>query len=196
MRNSGTRRTVCAATWGVASVLLPRPGTPGESECASWRAGVAAYTAPHVKPPVVIVLLLPLLLAGCVRRSLTVKSDPPGALVYLNGVEVGRTPMTRDFTWYGTYDVVLRKQGYETLKARGKVIAPWWQWVPIDLFAEPLPLHDRRELAYTMKPYAEATVDPQQMLARAEGMEKKLQSSRHTRKPATLPVTSTTQPVR
>ena len=150
-----------------------------------------------MKPRLVIALLLSLVLGtGCVRRSLTVKSDPPGALVYLNGVEVGRTPMTRDFTWYGTYDVTLRKEGYETLKTEGKVIAPWWQWVPIDFFAEALPLHDRRELAYTMKPYAAATVDPEQMLSRAETMETKLESSRYTRQPATQPVTSTTQPVR
>ena len=128
-----------------------------------------------------------LLAAGCVRRTLTVTSNPPGALVFLNGTEVGRTPLERDFTWYGTYDVVLRKEGYETLKTEGKVIAPWWQWVPIDLFAELLPLHDRHELAYTMKPYSEAQLDPQQMLARAQAMEKQLQSSRYTRQPATQP---------
>jgi hypothetical protein len=97
--------------------------------------------------------------------------------------------MTRDFTWYGTYDVVLRKEGYETLKTEGQVIAPWWQWVPIDLFAELLPLHDQRELAYTMRPYAAATLDPQQMLSRAEGMETQLRSSRYTRQPATAPTT-------
>jgi PEGA domain len=137
----------------------------------------------------VIVLVLALLVTGCVRRTLTVKSDPPGALVHLNGVEVGRTPMSRDFTWYGTYDVVLRKEGYETLKTRGKVIAPWWQWVPIDLVAEVLPLHDKRTLAYTMKPYAEASFDPQQMLSRAEHMKTQLRSSRYTRKPTTAPTT-------
>jgi hypothetical protein len=174
-------------------VLHPRPRTPGKTEGVAWRAGAATYTAPHVKPRLVIAVLLPLLLAGCVRRSLTVKSDPPGTIVYLNGVEVGRTPMTRDFTWYGTYDVVLRKEGYETLKTEGQVIAPWWQWVPIDLFAELLPLRDRRELAYTMKPYAAATVDPQQALSRAEGMEKQLRSSRYTRKPATTPTTAPTR---
>jgi hypothetical protein len=142
---------------------------------------------------VIALLLAPLLLTGCVRRALTVTSDPPGALVHLNGVEVGRTPMTRDFTWYGTYDVVLRKEGYETLKTQGKVIAPWWQWVPIDLFAELLPLHDQRELAYTMKPYSEASVDPQLMLSRAEQMETKLQSSKYTRAPATTPATVPTK---
>ena len=118
------------------------------------RGSSAIYTAhandvmPNVACRPRASLLLPLLAAAAAcSGSLTVKSDPPGALVYLNGEEVGRTPMTRDFTWYGTYDVELRKEGYETLKTSGKVIAPWWQWVPIDLFAELLPLHDQRELA-------------------------------------------------
>ncbi len=52
--------------------------------------------------------------SGCVQRQLTVTTDPPGTLVHLNGQEFGRTPVTRDFTWYGTYDVELRKEGYET----------------------------------------------------------------------------------
>jgi hypothetical protein len=132
-----------------------------------------------------IVGLLALTGGGCVRRTLTVSSTPPGALVYLNGVEVGRTPVEEDFTWYGTYDVELRKEGYETLKTRGKVIAPWWQWIPFDLFAEALPLHDRRSLSYAMQPTGTAEVDPQQMLRRAEAMRPQLESS--ARQPATRP---------
>ena len=56
-----------------------------------------------------------LLGAGCgVERTLQVNSDPPGALVSLNGEEVGRTPMRKMFLWYGTYDLELRKDGYLT----------------------------------------------------------------------------------
>jgi hypothetical protein len=126
-------------------------------------------------------LLIGLLAGGCVRRTLTVTTDPPGALVYLNGVEAGRSPLQRDFIYYGTYDVALRKEGYETLKTRGEVIAPWWQWVPIDFFAEFLPLHDRRTLTYTLHPSSAAAIDPQKLLARAEVMGTKLESSAHTR---------------
>lgn len=125
--------------------------------------------------------------AGCVRRTLEIRSDPPGAIVSLNGVEVGSTPLTRDFTWYGTYDVVLRKEGYDTLKTTGEVIAPWWQWVPIDLVAELLPLHDRRRLAYSMEPVSAADVDPQQMLDRAAELRSQLQSSPYTRPATTAP---------
>ncbi len=125
--------------------------------------------------------------AGCVQRQLTVQSDPPGALVHLNGQEFGRTPVTRDFTWYGTYDVSLRKEGYETRKTTGKVIAPWWQWVPFDLFAELLPLTDRRHLRYTLTPVTDEAIDPAAMLDRAETLRGELQSTPNTREPATMP---------
>src|SRR5687768_9820611 len=76
---------------------------------------------------------LALLAAGCVgvRRELTVESDPPGALVYLNGEEVGRTPLTKEFVYYGTVDLQLRKDGYDLLEDRPNVWAPIWQIPPI-----------------------------------------------------------------
>jgi hypothetical protein len=135
-------------------------------------------------PRTPLLLLVMSLTVGCgVKRTLTVNSNPPGALVYLNGLEVGRTPMTRDFTWYGTYDVELRKEGYDTLKTRGEVIAPWWQWVPFDFFAEFLPFrpHDRRELSYVIKPTTQAAADPQTMIRRAGEMRGQLESSKRTR---------------
>jgi hypothetical protein len=120
---------------------------------------------------------------------MTVTSDPPGALVYMNGNEVGRTPVTRDFTWYGTYDVQLRMEGYETLDARTPVIAPIWQWPPFDFFAEFWPgrLKDERHINYSLKPASTQPVDPEQMIVRAAEMQGQLQSSKHTRPPATLP---------
>ena len=130
----------------------------------------------------IILTLFPL--AGCgVKRTLTVNSNPAGALVYLNGTEVGRTPLTTEFTWYGTYDVELRKDGYDTLKTRGKVIAPWWQWVPFDFFAELMPFrpHDKRHLDYAMKPTSPLAGDPNVMVYRAGEMRAQLESSK--RKP-------------
>src|SRR5258705_14001278 len=89
-----------------------------------------------------------LLFAGCVEQTMDIQSDPPGALVYLNNQELGRTPLTRDFKWYGDYDVQVRLEGYETLKTHEKVIAPAWNWVPFDLFAQLIPANfkDHRSL--------------------------------------------------
>ena len=130
--------------------------------------------------------LLPLGLlvaGGCVQRTLQVESDPPGALVYLNGQEAGRTPMRKNFVWYGTYDVQLRKEGYQTMSEETKVWAPWWQWPPIDLFAELLPLEDNHVARYTLKPVTEEETDPKQVLTRAVQMRGKLKSSEFPQKP-------------
>src|SRR5271165_6136597 len=97
-------------------------------------------------------LILACAFPGCVERTLSVQTEPSGALVRLNDSELGRTPVQRDFTWYGTYDVVIRKDGYETLKTKAEVIAPWYEWVPFDLISAVVPFNikDERVLKYKL----------------------------------------------
>jgi len=140
-------------------------------------------------------LAVPPLAGGCgVERTLQIESNPPGALVHLNGEEVGRTPMRKAFVWYGTYDVQLRKESYRTLDAETKVWAPWWQIPPIDLVAEliPLPLQDNHVVSYRMNPVTERQTDPEQVIQRAVEMRGRLRSSRNTRPriPSTKPATT------
>lgn len=135
-----------------------------------------------------LIVLLSCLLAplgGCVRRTLTINSNPPGALVYLNGQDVGRTPMTRDFVWYGNYDLVLRKEGYLTLKTHANVFPPFWQWVPLDLFTEVLPLHDNQRFSFEMRPQSDRPVDSESLFARAMQLRNRLESSQQ---PTTRPI--------
>ena len=107
-----------------------------------------------------------------VERTITVTSAPENALVFLNDQEIGRTPVTRTFKWYGTYDVEVRKEGYETLKTTAPMIARWWQFPPFDFAAEFIPgkFEDRRELHYVLQEPAERDVDPVQMVQRGEEM--------------------------
>jgi len=86
---------------------------------------------------------------------MTINTEPQGALVYLNDEEVGRTPVSVDFTWYGDYDIVLRRQGYQTLKTHKQIPKPWYQVPPIDFFAEvlvPFEIHDKHELFFELQP--------------------------------------------
>lgn len=86
---------------------------------------------------------------GCVERNMRISSDPGGARVFVNDEEVGVTPTKVSFLWYGDYDIVLRKEGYETLKTRHRVVAPWYQWPVIDLVAEclvPVTIRDEHVL--------------------------------------------------
>ena len=138
----------------------------------------------------VVVAVLASWPAGCVERTLVIDSDPPGALVYLNDQEIGRTPLKREFTWYGWYDVAVRMEGHETLKTSSPVIAPPWLWVPFDLVMEllPFPVQDRHRLHYTLKPVTEEEVSPERMLERAEELKGRLEG-KGTTKPATRPTT-------
>src|SRR5687768_13006842 len=127
-----------------------------------------------------------LVLTGCARveRTLTVESDPPGALVYLNDQEAGRTPMTKEFLWYGTYDVQLRKEGYRTLSHHPRVWAPLWQVPPFDFLAEfvPFRMEDHHRLSYKMKPAGEeAEPPPDELVARAQDLEGMLESSKYAK---------------
>jgi len=79
-------------------------------------------------------------LTGCVERTITITSDPAGALVWLNDREVGRTPLEVEFLYYGTYDVRLVKDGYEPLLTSGEASAPWWDLPGLDLAAEVVPV--------------------------------------------------------
>ena len=90
-------------------------------------------------------LVLSATLVGCVERTMKIQTDPPGALVIVNDEEVGVSPVKFSFLWYGDYDIMLRKRGFETLKTHYRVHAPWFQIPPIDLLAEtmiPGTLHD------------------------------------------------------
>jgi hypothetical protein len=94
-------------------------------------------------------------LSGCVHRRLTVNSNPPGARVLLDGEEVGETPTSVDFTHYGTHEVVLQKDGYDTLKTMQTVPAPWYQIPPLDFFSDnllPYQLTNRHEFSYQLQP--------------------------------------------
>jgi hypothetical protein len=127
-------------------------------------------------------LLVACLVGGCsrVERNLMVTSDPPGALVYLNGQEAGRTPMNKTFIWYGTYDVQVRKDGFKTVNVKEKVWAPWWQIPPIDLLADllPVPQYDSHKLSYTLTPLSNESENAAELLARGERLQTQLQDSR------------------
>ena len=101
---------------------------------------------------------------GCVRRTLKITTTPPRALVFLNDQEVGRSPVKTDFLWYGDYDVIIREEGYKTLKTHWKIDAPWYQRIPMDFIAEVLMpgwIHDVHERHFELEP---ATIPTQEEL--------------------------------
>ena len=78
------------------------------------------------------------LASGCngVRRRLTVTSEPSGAIVYLNNKEIGRTPISTNFLYSGTYNIRCYKEGYETTETAYRTGTPWYLWPGFDFFSE------------------------------------------------------------
>jgi len=113
---------------------------------------------PHVRWKQAVIALFFLLLVsqiGCVRRRLTVRSNPPGALVYIDDQYIGVTPVSTSYIYYGTRKIHLIKGGYETVTVKQNLLPPWYQYPVIDFFAEnvyPFELRDERELNFNLEP--------------------------------------------
>ena len=105
-------------------------------------------------PAVLFVFVL--LCSGCVERQLTVKTEPTDALVVLNDEEIGNSPVTINFEWYGDYNVRISKTGYQTLRTHRNLKRPIRDRFPFDLFADvlwPKRIVDKYEWTFQLAPY-------------------------------------------
>ncbi|HUW19074.1 MAG TPA: PEGA domain-containing protein [Sedimentisphaerales bacterium] len=115
--------------------------------------------------------------AGCVERRLTINTEPQGAIVVLNDEEVGTSPVTVSFEWYGDYNVEIRKEGFATLKTHRKLQAPWYDALPFDFFAQVIS-SDRIVDSYewTFELEEKRQIDRQALLRNAEELKKQVNS--------------------
>ena len=109
------------------------------------------------------------LATGCVQRRMTIRSNPPGALVYVDDYQIGTTPVSTDFIYYGTRKIRLVKDGYETLTVRQPFPLPWYQIFPLDFVTENLwPWEIRDERVVDLAMTTTASIPPESVVARAE----------------------------
>lgn len=116
-----------------------------------------------------LVLILVCIQTGCVRRRMTIRSNPSGATVYVDERRVGVTPVSTNYIYYGTRNIQLVKDGYETVKEKHRFTTPWYQYPVIDFFSEnlwPFETRDERELQFDLPPMPAAV--PTQVMQRAE----------------------------
>jgi hypothetical protein len=112
-----------------------------------------------------LILLVLTLLPGCVYRRMTVITEPPGARLFVNNVEVGTTPCDVPSNLYidnGTYKFTLFRDGFEPLEVLQPVPPKTYQYFGIDFFAEvvsPFSHHDHRYFSYQMQPMKEKSGD-------------------------------------
>jgi len=83
---------------------------------------------------------------ACVKKCIGVRSDPPGATVYLDGLEVGTTPVDHvPFEFYGTREIAVFKDGYLCERRTVDIDTPWYSCFPFDLVSELLLPYDLRD---------------------------------------------------
>ncbi len=102
---------------------------------------------------------------------MTVRSNPPGAVVFVDDQEIGTTPVSSDFTYYGTRKIQLIKDGYETLTVKQTFSPPWYEIPPLDFISEnlwPFELRNENLVNFQMQPQQILPTD--QLLERAEGL--------------------------
>ena len=131
------------------------------SHAAAWRRSAG----------LLLVAAVSLAQTACVQRRLTIRSNPPGALVYVDNHEIGLTPVSTDFIYYGTREVRLVKDGFETLTILQPIPTPWYEYFPLDFVSEnvvPAEIRDERTIEFTLVPQTIAHGD--QLLQRAEDL--------------------------
>ncbi|MCA9240755.1 MAG: PEGA domain-containing protein [Planctomycetales bacterium] len=102
-----------------------------------------------------LVLLACLLSSGCVRRRLIVRTNPPGALLYVDNQQSGTTPCGVDFTYYGTRELRVVKAGYETQTINQPIPTPWYETPGVDFVSEnliPWRIRDDRVVSISLPP--------------------------------------------
>ena len=112
-----------------------------------------------------------LVLCGCVERKLTINTEPKGALVVLNDEEIGESPVTVNFKWYGDYSIRISKESCETLNTHRKLKGPWYNHFPWDFFAQivnPSQIVDWYEWSFELEPKHQ--LKPQELIRNAKDL--------------------------
>lgn len=106
---------------------------------------------------------------GCVRRRLTVRTSPPGAVISVDNQLIGTSPAASSFTYYGTREIRIEKDGYRTETVKRTINPPWYQYPILDFVSEtlwPWEIRDERIIDVELVP---ETLEPaENVLMRAD----------------------------
>ncbi|HIJ51638.1 MAG TPA: PEGA domain-containing protein [Planctomycetes bacterium] len=120
----------------------------------------------------VVGLVAAVIIIGCVERNLTINTEPQEALVVLNDEEIGTSPVTVSFEWYGDYNVRVSKEGFETLKTHRKLNRPWYDKFPFDFFTMLNPERTIDEYEWTFELAPKKEMSREELIQNAEELKK------------------------
>ncbi|MFQ5713005.1 MAG: PEGA domain-containing protein [Candidatus Scalinduaceae bacterium] len=106
-----------------------------------------------------ILVIVLFLFTGCVTRTITIRTNPSNALVYVDNELVGESPVEMPFTYYGTRKITIEKKDadgrliYERKIVLEKIKTPVYEMFPLDFFSEnlwPFDMQDNHILNYDL----------------------------------------------
>ncbi len=118
--------------------------------------------------PAVALALLATGLVGCVERRYTIRTVPENALVVVNGEEIGPSPASHSFVFYGDRDILIMAPGYQTLHVVQPINAPFYDNGLTEFVTEnliPYTFRDERVFTYNLTPSTDTPAP--ELLARA-----------------------------
>lgn len=126
-------------------------------------------SAAWLRACLLLLVAVSLLSTGCVRRRLIVRTNPPGALLYVDNQQIGTTPCGVDFTYYGTRELRVVKAGYETQTINQPIPTPWYETPGVDFVSEnlvPWRIRDDRVVNISLPPAR--MVPTEELISRGE----------------------------
>ena len=86
---------------------------------------------------------------------MTVRTSPPGAVVSVDNQLIGTSPAASSFTYYGTREFRIEKDGYRTETIKRRINPPWYQAPVLDFITEtlwPFEIRDERIIDVQLVP--------------------------------------------
>ena len=118
-----------------------------------------------------VLLIVVLASCGCVRRRMTVRTSPPGATISVDNQVIGTSKAATSFTYYGTREIRIEKDGFRTETIRRKFHPPWYQFPGLDFITETLwpgEIRDERIIDVQLVPRELESTD--QVVGRADAL--------------------------
>jgi hypothetical protein len=123
-------------------------------------------------PSFTILCLATLILtSGCVQRRMIIRSQPEGAFVTVDNQQIGLTPLSIPYTYFGTREIKLEKDGFQTVKVQQRFDPKWYETFPVSLISENFAgreIRDERVLDFQLEPKTQ--VQENQLLQRANDL--------------------------
>ena len=93
-----------------------------------------------MRQPTLALAAATLAAVGCVDRRFVVETNPPAAQVFVDGESAGVSPADGRYEYTGYRTIQAVAPGYETTTERVRFKPRWWDYPPLDLVAEILPI--------------------------------------------------------